>query len=76
MRCLKNCEDLPDHITVELEFIYFLYFSYRESGEYKHIENIKVFMKNHLSKWAQPFMSKIEEKSNRKNFISYLLQSS
>ncbi|UCE97476.1 MAG: molecular chaperone TorD family protein [Dehalococcoidia bacterium] len=62
--CLK---DAPDHIAIELEFMYFLVFKEIEaakSDDYDSIlsyrEKQRVFLKNHLGAWASDFTSKIK----------------
>lgn len=57
-------KDLPDHISVELEFIYFLYFQYREKEDYQYVKHIEGFIVDHLVKWVKPFTIKIEERAS------------
>lgn len=57
-------KDLPDHISVELEFIYFLYFSYRVKGnDNYYIKQIEKFLNKHLIRWVHSFTEKIEERA-------------
>ena len=54
-------KDLPDHISAELEFIYYLYVSYREKGDENYLYQIKSFVNKHLKKWTPLFAKKIVE---------------
>ena len=60
--------DLPDHITVELEFMYYLAFKEVEALEEKNTEKAayyldarESFQQNYLAKWVGPFCRKIKE---------------
>lgn len=49
-----------DHISVEFEFIYYLYYMYIETNELNYLVLIKEFVNNHLGKWVFEFTDKIE----------------
>jgi len=64
----ENFRELPDHIAVELEFLYLL--SYRQAEaislddsdalvRYENIE--KAFLKNHIGRWLADFCTKIRQ---------------
>lgn len=67
----KDFKNVPDSISVELEFIYYLFFLIRENGEEKYQELLKSFIQDHLIKWVAPFTSKINE-SAKEDFYKYL----
>lgn len=67
----KDFKNVPDSISVELEFIYYLFFLIRENGEEKYQELLKSFIQKHLIKWVAPFTSKINE-SAKEDFYKYL----
>lgn len=68
----KDFKDVPDSISVELEFIYYLFFLIRENEkEEKHQALLKSFIQDHLIKWVAPFTSKINE-SAKEDFYKYL----
>ena len=59
---------MPDHITAELEYMYFLIFKETEAidtSDYaetqKFIEKQKAFVTEHLSNWIPPFTREIEK---------------
>ena len=59
--------ELPDHIAVELEFLYLLIFRQNEArreGEMEHLETItalkKQFLGEHLQRWIGPFTAAIQ----------------
>lgn len=61
-------KDLPDHITVELEFMYYLAFKEVEALEEKNAEKAayyldarESFQRNFPGKWISPFCNKIKE---------------
>lgn len=54
LKVMENFHDLPDHIAVELEFLYYLL----NSG---NIEAYDTFMREHFSKWVPKFCKKVEE---------------
>lgn len=46
----KEYKELPDHISTELEFIYFLYFSYHDNPQFKYLQQIESFIESHLGR--------------------------
>jgi TorA maturation chaperone TorD len=65
--CLKEA---PDHITIELEFMYFLIFKELEATKINDLDNIsryqekqRAFLENHLGAWVPDFTDKIEANS-------------
>lgn len=69
----KNFKELPDHIAVELEFIYFLI--YRELEELEksrhekalfYIEKQKSFFNDFLVQWVPPFSEKIKKATSNR----------
>ena len=64
----KNFKDAPDHITAELEFMYYLIFKEIESFSNSDIETAialiqkqKFFLEDHLMAWVPEFASNIVE---------------
>lgn len=64
----ENFKELPDHIAVELEFMYYLIFKEIEALENKDnektahfIEVQELFLHRFLGKWIKPFCDKITE---------------
>jgi putative dimethyl sulfoxide reductase chaperone len=67
----KDFHDLPDHIAVELEFMYFLIFKEREAMEKSDfpaalelIAKQERFLDGFLVRWITPFCEKIIERSD------------
>jgi TorA maturation chaperone TorD len=65
--CLK---EVPDHIAIELEFMYFLIFKELEATKINDLDNIsryqekqRAFLENHLGAWVPDFTDKIEANS-------------
>lgn len=61
-------KELPDHITVELEFMYYLTYREAEALEKAGIDEASgylrtqaLFLDNFLGRWIQPFCRKIKE---------------
>jgi len=64
----EDFNDLPDHIAVELEFLYLLTFARNEAEQagqgdaQTEVEGIeKTFLVDHLAEWIGPFVSAIKE---------------
>ncbi len=64
----RDFKNLPDHITVELEFIYYLIFKEIEAlersdmhGAYEFIKEQKFFLDRFLKSWIGPFCDKMKE---------------
>jgi TorA maturation chaperone TorD len=62
-----DLKEAPDHIAIELEFMYFLVFREVEairdsdSGNVAvYLEKQKVFLENHLGKWVTIFTDRVE----------------
>ncbi|ADI00105.1 TorD/DmsD family molecular chaperone [Salisediminibacterium selenitireducens] len=58
-----------DHISVELEFMYYLYFKYVESGELKYLDRMQRFMQQFLFTWIFKFAKKIRENANEPFYL-------
>lgn len=58
-----------DHITVEFEFMYFLYFKYVETGELKYLELMQRFIGQFLMPWVFKFSKKIKEYANEPFYL-------
>lgn len=58
-----------DHITVEFEFMYFLYFKYVESGELKCLEQMQRFIGQFLMPWIFKFSKKIRENAKEPFYV-------
>lgn len=63
-----NYKDAPDHITMELEFMYFLTYKETEAKRKKNLKNAELyhkkqeaFWKTHLSLWIHTFVKEIEK---------------
>jgi len=61
-------KNLPDHITVELEFVYYLIFKEIEAleksdiaGAIAFINQQKLFLDRFLKRWIEPFCDKMRE---------------
>ncbi|MGC5328975.1 TorD/DmsD family molecular chaperone [Brevibacillus sp. SYSU BS000544] len=61
----------PDHIVVEMEFLYYLLASYLNSGEERYLEIYKTFLNRHLGLWVKQFTSAIEENASS-SFYKYI----
>lgn len=66
----KNVKDLPDHIAVETEFLYYLLFNEINELKLGNIENMRKFhdlqvhfINNHYRIWVPNFCKEIVEKS-------------
>lgn len=60
----KDFKDIPDHIKVELEFLYYLYFQYVETNELSYLNILSKFIHTHLSKWILPFKEQLHTRGN------------
>ncbi|MFQ5540273.1 MAG: molecular chaperone, partial [Candidatus Binatia bacterium] len=49
----------PDHISTEMEFMYYLAFQYLKTGESRLVENQKKFFLTHMNSWVPKFASDI-----------------
>lgn len=63
LKVAGNFRDLPDHVAVELEFLYYLM-------NYGHIEEHASFMKEHFSTWVSKFCEEVE-KNDRIGFYRH-----
>jgi len=68
--CLK---EVPDHIAIELEFMYFLIFKELEATKVNDLDNIsryqkkqRAFLENHLGAWVPDFTDRIEVNAQTK----------
>lgn len=64
----KEFENLPDHITIELEFMYYLIFKETEALEKSQwdtaldfIKTQGLFLDKYLKRWINPFCDKIKQ---------------
>ncbi|MBM4761066.1 molecular chaperone TorD family protein [Bacillus sp. B15-48] len=60
----EGFKDVPDHIKVELEFVYYLYYQYVETNEVSHLHILTKFIHTHLSKWVMPFKEQLLGRAN------------
>ncbi|MDP2844451.1 MAG: molecular chaperone TorD family protein, partial [Candidatus Methanoperedens sp.] len=63
LKVAGNFHDLPDHVAVEMEFLYYLM-------NYGHTEEHASFMKEHFSKWVPEFCKEVE-KNDRTGFYRH-----
>ncbi len=63
LKVLENFHDLPDHVAVELEFLYYL-----TNNENREAHDS--FMKEHFSKWIPAFCEQVE-KNDRIGFYRH-----
>lgn len=54
---MEKFHDLPDHVAVELEFLYYL-------KNYGYSEEFNAFMNEHFSKWILQFCVQVEKNDN------------
>ncbi len=73
----KDFKELPDHIAVELEFMYYLIYKEMEALEKSEKDKALAFgeIRNHffnrfLSPWIPPFCEKIKEKTDNHFYIA------
>lgn len=59
-----NFKDAPDHVIVELEFMYYLIFKYLNTNDNRFIKYQLSFLKNHLYLWIAPFTERIQKSAN------------
>ena len=59
----EGFKDAPDHITAELEFIYYLIARYLNADDKKYIELQHLFIKDHLGRWVEPFTARILQRA-------------
>jgi len=71
----RDIHDLPDHIAVELEFIYYLIFNEVSQIEENNIDKAKFyhdhqseFIKEHLHKWVPAFCARIIEETKNEYY--------
>lgn len=60
LKVMENFHDLPDHIAVELEFLYYL-------ASNENTEAYDSFIREHFSKWVPKFCEEVE-KNDRVGF--------
>lgn len=68
----NDFKDVPDHIKVELEFAYYLYFQYVQTSELTYLHTLTKFINTHLSKWVLPFKEQVHKRANL-NFYKVLV---
>lgn len=54
LRVMEKFHDLPDHVAVELEFLYYL-------KNFGYDEEFNLFMNEHFSKWVPQFCGEVEK---------------
>lgn len=59
----ENFKQPPDHISVELEFMYYLLANYIKTNDQVYLEKYGQFLKRHLGLWISPFAEKIAERA-------------
>lgn len=67
LRCYQDAEldpspdanEPPDHISSELEFMYYLGFRYLTTGKEGYLSMQRNFMENHLGRWLPDFAERI-----------------
>ena len=55
----KNNKEPPDHISTEMEFMYYLAFQYLKTGESQFVEKQKKFFLTQMDTWVPKFASDI-----------------
>jgi len=63
LKVMENFHDLPDHVAVELEFLYYLM-------NKENTEAHEAFIKEHVSRWVPEFCSGVE-KNDRTGFYGH-----
>lgn len=73
----RNIKDLPDHVAVETEFIYYLLFNalneFNEENEEKAnrcISLLEYFLDKHYKIWVPKFCEQIVEKTNNEYYTA------
>jgi TorA maturation chaperone TorD len=57
----EGFHELPDHIAVELEFVYYLIYKYLEENDEKYLSSQQKFIEKILNKWVPSFTKLIKE---------------
>ena len=57
----KENKEPPDHISTELEFMYYLLFQFLETGEEQYNQLKDNFMDEHLIHWVPVFVKTVQE---------------
>ncbi|MEC1718930.1 TorD/DmsD family molecular chaperone [Schinkia azotoformans] len=72
----EGFHELPDHIAVELEFIYYLIYKYLEEKDEKYLLSQQKFVEKILNKWVPSFTKLIKEhaETDYYKFIGTLLE--
>lgn len=72
----KSVKDLPDHVTVETEFLYYLLFNEINAFKEDDLENaqryrflLEFFLEKHYKVWVPKFCQKIIENSQNEFYI-------
>ncbi len=58
-------KEAPDHITVELEFMYYLIHKHLLTDDVQYLELQATFLREHLGSWVEPFTKAMEENASR-----------
>ncbi|MED4354481.1 molecular chaperone TorD family protein [Schinkia azotoformans] len=57
----EDFHELPDHIAVELEFVYYLIYKYLEENDEKYLSSQQKFVEKILNNWVPSFAKLIKE---------------
>lgn len=57
----EGFHELPDHIAVELEFVYYLIYKYLEENDEKYLLSQQKFVEKILNKWVPSFTKLVKE---------------
>lgn len=66
-------KDVPDHIAVELEFMYYLNFRYLITGDEQYLKKQEEFLNCHLGAWLDDFVRAVRKYANTDFYRSLAL---
>jgi len=66
-------KEAPDHIAVELEFLYYLNYRYLETNELMYLVKQEIFLNTHLGLWIDDFTKAVVKHSNTDFYINLTL---
>lgn len=67
----EDFKEPPDHMAVELEFMYYLIFKHLETGDEDYFKRQQAFLSSHLGKWADSFTGLVRQHAQT-DFYRYL----